>query len=162
VVRSQEIDTLGESGNTLLARQVMDTVVGNVARAARKLASVGVTQIIITADHGHLFALERGDDMKTESPGGSGQIELHRRCWVGRGGTTPPGAVRVTGAELGYATDHDFIFPTGLGVFKAGGGLAYHHGGISLQELVIPVIQVRVPRRTTAQISDTRVLIGKA
>ncbi len=58
----------------------------------------------------------------------------------GRGGTTPPGTVRVSGAELGYDTDLDFVFPTGLGVFKAGGGLSYHHGGISLQEMVIPVL----------------------
>ncbi len=160
VVRSQEIDSLGESGSTLLARQIMDTMIGNVARAVRKLAGAGVTQIIATADHGHLFALERGDDMKTENPGGQ-QVELHRRCWVGRGGSTPPGAVRINGAELGYATDLDFIFPTGLGVFKASGGLVYHHGGLSLQELVVPVIQLRVPRKIVPQTTDATVIIGQ-
>jgi hypothetical protein len=36
------------------------------------------------------------------------------------------------------------IFPTGLGVFKAGGGLSFHHGGFSLQELAIPVISLRM------------------
>ena len=45
-------------------------------------------------------------------------------------------------AELGYDSDLDFVFPTGLGVFKAGGGLTYHHGGTSLQEMVIPVRHV--------------------
>src|SRR5690606_29929062 len=33
----------------------------------------------------------------------------------------------------------------GIGVFKAGGDLSYHHGGISLQEIVIPVISFRYP-----------------
>ncbi|MEI7768445.1 MAG: PglZ domain-containing protein [Chloroflexales bacterium] len=158
VIRSQEIDSLGESGSTMLARQVMGTIIGNVARAVRKLAGAGVEHIVITADHGHLFAVERGDDMKIESPGHE-PVELHRRCWVGRGGSTPPGTVRVSGAELGYASDLDFVFPSGLGVFRAGGGLAYHHGGLSLQELVLPVLQLRVPRKVSARPPDATVII---
>ena len=35
------------------------------------------------------------------------------------------------------------MFPTGSGVFKAGGDLAYHHGGPSLQELLVPIVVVR-------------------
>jgi hypothetical protein len=53
--------------------------------------------------------------------------------------------VRVSGAELGYQTDLDFIFPRGLAVFKSGGDLAFHHGGCSLQEMVVPVITLRMP-----------------
>ena len=143
VVRSQQVDGLGESASTLLARQVMDTAIANVARAVRRLASAGIEYFVVTADHGHLFALERGDDMKTDAPGGA-TVALHRRCWAGRGGGTPAGAVRVSAAELGYATDLDLVFPSGLGVFKAGGDLAYHHGGLSLQELVIPVLSFRL------------------
>ena len=85
VVRSQEIDAVGEGGDSLLARQVMDTIVGNVTRGVRKLGSLGIEHFVITADHGHLFAEERGEDMKTDDPGGD-KVELHRRCWVGRGG----------------------------------------------------------------------------
>ena len=36
------------------------------------------------------------------------------------------------------------MFPAGTGIFKAGGDLAYHHGGPSLQELILPVLTVRV------------------
>jgi hypothetical protein len=159
VVRSQEIDQLGESGSTLLARHIMEAVVATVARAVRKLAQAGVTRFVITADHGHLLAAERGDDMKIDNPGGQ-CVEIHRRCWAGLGGATPAGAVRVAGAELGYATDLDFIFPTGLGVFKAGGNLTYHHGGLSLQELVIPVVQVRASAATTAARASGRILLS--
>ncbi|MBJ6799738.1 PglZ domain-containing protein [Geomonas propionica] len=144
VVRSQEIDSLGEGTSDFLARQVMDTVIGNVARAVRKLASCGIEQIVLAADHGHLFSREKGDDMKTDSPGGK-TIELHRRCWIGQGGSSPQGTVKVSGNELGYDSPLDFIFPSGSGVFKAGGSLSYHHGGTSLQEMVIPLITVRVP-----------------
>jgi hypothetical protein len=151
VVRSQELDLLGETSD-LLARNFMDTSIGNVARAVRRLASAGVESFVIAADHGHQFSLRKGQDMRADSPGGE-TVALHRRCWAGRGGSTPPGTVRVSGVALGYDTDLDFVFPTGLGVFKAGGGLSYHHGGFSLQELVVPVLSFRIPRpsETTSQ-----------
>jgi hypothetical protein len=49
----------------------------------------------------------------------------------------------VSARTLGNDSDLDFVFPRGIGVFRSGGDLAFHHGGPSLQELVIPVITVR-------------------
>jgi hypothetical protein len=112
----------------------------------RKLADVGLTSFVITADHGHQFAREKGDDMKIDAPGGD-TVKLSRRCWVGRGGTTPQGTVRVQGADLGYETDLDFVFPTGSGVFKSGGDLSYHHGGPSLQEIAVPVLHFHMEEK---------------
>jgi hypothetical protein len=149
LVRSQEIDALGENVDELTARSAMESVIGNVARAIRKLAKAGIESFVITADHGHQFSIRKDDDMKTDNPGGN-TLELHRRCWIGHGGSTPPGTVRVSGSELGYDTDLDFVFPTGLGVFKAGGGLSFHHGSVSLQELVIPVLSLRIPSQPSA------------
>ena len=84
--------------------------------------------------------------MRIDAPGGD-TVELHRRCWIGRGGATPAGCVRVSASALGYASDLEFVFPPGDGVFKAGGDLAFHHGGPSLQELVVPVLTVRTKVR---------------
>ncbi len=156
VVRSQEIDMMGELDADVLARRVMDTVVADLARAVKKLAAAGAARFVISADHGHLFSLRREEDMRTDTPGGD-TVDLHRRCWIGRGGATPAGTVRVSGAELGYDTDLEFVFPIGLGVFKAGGGLSYHHGGISLQELVVPVVSLRAAMAATPTTVGRRV-----
>jgi hypothetical protein len=145
VVRSQEIDKFGEMDGDSVARQMMDTVLQNVARGVRKLASAGIDAVVITADHGYQFTQEKAEAFRTDNPG-PGTIDLHRRCWAGRGGANPPGTVRVSGAELGYDTDLDFLFPKGIGVFRSGGNLAYHHGGSSLQEMVIPVLTLRTAR----------------
>ena len=108
VVRSQEIDHAGEAGFTFHARQVMDTVIDNLARAIRKLTAAGVEQSVVSADHGHLFfPSDRDESMRIDGPGGE-QVELHRRCWIGRGGSTPVGCIRVAASALGYKSDLDF------------------------------------------------------
>ncbi len=144
VVRSQSIDGLGEMDGGLLARHVMDTVIGNIARAVRRLVKLGFEAFVVTADHGHQFSVKKGEDMLMDKPGGK-TVDQHRRCWAGHGGQVSSACLRVTGAELGYDTDLEFIFPKGLAVFRAGGDLAFHHGGISLQELVVPVVTLRAP-----------------
>jgi hypothetical protein len=137
----------------------MEGVVEQIARCLQKLASVGIENAVVTADHGHLFfATERETSMRIEAPGGD-QVDLHRRCWIGRGGATPPGTVRVSGAKLGYTTNLDVVLPASTSVFKAGGDLAYHHGGASLQELVIPVLTVRT--RAVAARPEKQVLSVK-
>jgi hypothetical protein len=159
VIRSTEVDSAGEGGSTSYARRIMDSVVEDIARCLQRLAAVGIGEAVITADHGHLFfASDRDPSMRIDSPGGD-EVDLHRRCWVGRGGTTPPGSVRVPGAKLGYATDLDFAFPASTSVFKSGGDLAYHHGGASLQELVIPVITVKLKADGSARTEKNAVTV---
>jgi hypothetical protein len=160
VVRSQEIDHAGEAGFTFQARQVMDTVIDNIARAIRKLATAGVEHCVVAADHGHLFLpSDRDESMRIDAPGGN-TLELHRRCWIGRGGATPPGCVRVPATALGYASDLEFVFPTGPAVFKAGGDLAFHHGGTSLQELVIPVLTVRTKMGPSSRAAPSPIAVS--
>jgi hypothetical protein len=159
VIRSTEVDSAGEGGSTSYARRIMDSVVEDIARCLQRLAAAGVGEAVITADHGHLFfASDRDPSMRIDSPAGD-EVDLHRRCWVGRGGTTPPGSVRVAGAKLGYATDLDFAFPASTSVFKSGGDLAYHHGGASLQELVIPVITVKLKADGSARTEKNAVTV---
>jgi hypothetical protein len=128
----------------------MNEILGDLATAIQRLARVGIEDAVLSADHGHLFALERDESMRTDAPGGK-TVELHRRCWIGRGGSTPPGCIRVPASALGYVSDLEFVFPTGCGVFRSGGDLAFHHGGPSLQELVVPAITVRTKAREASQ-----------
>ncbi len=149
VVRSQDIDLFGEGGSSA-ARTVMNTVIDQLVQAVRKLADVGVGRAVIASDHGHIYASrDREEAMRIDAPGGD-TVDLHRRCWIGRGGATPAATVRVSASSLGNAGDLDFVFPKGCGVLKAGGDLAFHHGGISLQEMVIPVISVRTKGGTAS------------
>ncbi len=139
LITSQEIDELCERGNVVQARRQMDGILVDLRRGMRVLADLGIETIILVADHGHLFIDEVTEEMKINAPGGD-TADLHRRVWVGVGGTSEPSYLRVPLSELGVPSEYDIATPTEFAVFKSGGGLAYFHGGLSPQELIIPVV----------------------
>jgi hypothetical protein len=160
---SQEIDRRGEeTEDEEEARRFMDEVLEKLRRGIRRLAALGVQNIVIAADHGYLFVEEVDDAMKIDPPGGQ-TVDLHARVWVGRGGRAAPGYVRVLASQLGLAGDLELAFPLGLACFRSrGSSRGYCHGGISFQELMIPVaaITVRAPRATP--VGTTTVLLTLA
>jgi hypothetical protein len=140
LITSQEIDELGEADNIAQARLQIDSVLGFLRRGVRVLADHGIKTIVLVADHGHLFADEIGEDMKIEAPGGKVE-DLHRRAWVGIGGNSEPSYLRTSLPSLGVDGEYDLATPWTFAVFKSkGGGRAFFHGGLSPQELIVPVV----------------------
>lgn len=150
LVTSQEIDELCEQDNIAQARLQMDSLLRQLRRGVRVLSDLGVKTLILAADHGHLFADELSEDMKIDPPRGRTE-DLHRRVWVGIGGASDPAYLRTPLASLGVDSELDIATPWNFACFKAKGGTrAYFHGGVSLQELIIPVL-VMTP---TAAVTD--------
>lgn len=147
LITSQEIDELGEADNMAQARLQIDEVLGQLRRGVRVLADHGVQTIVVVADHGHIFADEMGEDMKIDSPGGKVE-DLHRRAWIGVGGTSESSYLRTSLASLGVDSEFDMATPWTFAVFKSkGGGRAYFHGGLSPQELVVPVLTLKATKK---------------
>jgi len=140
LMTSQEIDELCEGDNVPFARSRMDSILRDLQRAARSLAACGVERFVVAADHGYIFGEDLDDSMKIDPPGGE-TLDLHRRVWVGRGGGASDSFLRATLRDFGIDSDLEIATPWGFGAFKSpGGAKAFFHGGISLQELVIPVV----------------------
>jgi hypothetical protein len=140
LVTSQEIDQLCEGDNVSLARRKMDEILHDLRRALRLLGELGVQNVVLTSDHGYLFGEELESDMKIEAPEGE-TIDLNRRAWVGRGGTSAPSDLRARLADFGLGGDLEIAVPWNFAGFKVkSGARAYFHGGMSPQELIIPVI----------------------
>ncbi len=96
-------------------------------------------RVVITADHGFLAVRQLGEERRIDKVS-TGVGEEHRRAWIGRGGTANASTVKVPLSAFGISGGLDIITPRGLGVFRAGGGLQFFHGGLSPQELIVPVI----------------------
>ncbi|QDT24364.1 PglZ domain-containing protein [Gimesia chilikensis] len=151
LITSQEIDELGEADNMSQARLQIDGVLSHLRRGVRILADQGIKTIVLVADHGHLFADEIGEDMKIEAPGGKAE-DLHRRVWVGSGGTSEPSYLRTSLTSLGIESEFDIATPWTFAVFKSkGGGRAYFHGGLSPQELIVPMVVLHSTAKPSVQ-----------
>src|SRR5260370_25717083 len=78
--------------------------------------------------------------MRIDAPGGK-TADLHRRVWVGQGGTSDTSFLRTSLSSLGIDSDFDIATPASFAIFKVpGGNLLYFHGGLSPQELIVPVV----------------------
>ncbi|HUV13459.1 MAG TPA: PglZ domain-containing protein, partial [Acidobacteriota bacterium] len=149
LVTSQEIDELCEKDNITQARRQMDGVLNDLRRGLRVLLDLGVQRIVLAADHGHLFGEELSEDMKVDAPGGE-TIDLHRRVWLGHGGTADDAFLRLPLSSLDMQGEFDLATPWNFACFKCkGGARAYFHGGLSPQELLVPVMTIGPSAKTT-------------
>ena len=146
LIRSQEVDSAGESGLLSVAWSHFQTVIGLIANVIARLAQCGVERVIISADHGFIALSQSLGAQRTVDPPAGGVGITKRRVFVGRGANPRQATARVPIASCGIPGDLDLIVPRGLAVFRAGGARQFFHGGLSPQELIVPVIVVE-PRR---------------
>jgi len=149
VTATDEIDGIWEK-NPHMARRMQDDVFSQLQRGIRALFGLGIIKVIITADHGYLIGdkLEPGEGV--DPPGGQ-TADLHRRVWIGKGGATIPGSLRKSISLFGISGDFELVTPYNLACYKApGGSMEYFHGGLSLQELVIPVLVISPGKQPTS------------
>ena len=155
LVTSQEIDLLGESAESGQFRRYISDIFSSLKRAIYNLERNGFNKIVITADHGFIFGEEIQSGMKIDPPGGE-TIFQKRRIWVGIGGARHDATLRFPAQQLGYHGEYDIVIPLGFAVFTVqGGGLTYMHGGLSLQEHIIPVLTVTA--KGNAPISEAKI-----
>ncbi len=141
LVRSQEIDEVGESGKISASLDMFDLLLDHLQRAIARLSQHGIQRFVITADHGFVvLTRDLGPHMTIPKPGGTG--EVHRRAFVGRGGASGDALVRIPMSKLGLPGDLHVLVPRGLAFIAAGGARGFFHGGASPQELLVPVLTV--------------------
>ena len=118
---------------------------------------LGGSNILITADHGFLYSykpLEESD--KAEKSFFSGRVlEFDRRYVIAEGDCTAAHMLRIPMSQFGS----DFVGFTPLDnirIKKQGGGMNYVHGGIALQECVVPVIEFKNLRASSKKFVDVK------
>jgi hypothetical protein len=154
VVTSREIDQSGEDEMSS-AREHMERVLTHLALAMRKLAEEGFDRFVVVADHGYLFGEELAESEKIDPPGGK-TLLCHRRVWAGQGGAASDSYLLTEVRRFGADSDLEMAAPWNLGGFRTIGPSAYFHGGLSPQEILLPVVLVTA--RATAAMKTARKL----
>ena len=115
------------------------------------------TNVLITADHGFLYSYKPLDESdKVEKSFLSGNItELDRRYVLADGDCTAEHMLKIPMTHLGSDLV-GFTPMDNIRMKKQGGGMNYVHGGISLQESVVPVIEFKNMRAGSKNFVDVK------
>jgi hypothetical protein len=130
------LDSIGEEAHEL-ALPVFREVLKDVEQAIRKFRAAEIAEIHIITDHGFLLL----DDISESNKVPAKDVPAFKkssRYLVGRNlGHTDQLRFPIPGAE-----GLEGWFARGIGVFRTPGKYNYTHGGLSLQEVVIPCLTV--------------------
>ena len=153
------IDAVGDKATT--EDQVFDacdqavTELKNLVRMI--INDMNGTNILITADHGFLYSYKPLDESdKAEKSFVSGHIiELDRRYVIADGDCTAEHMLKIPMTHVNSSLA-GFTPLDNIRMKKSGGGMNYVHGGISLQECVVPVIEFKNIRSTSKKFVDVK------
>jgi len=143
-----QIDARGKDAMADEVFRACKEAIDELGTIVKKLRSGNVYRILITADHGFLFKW----DGITESD----KIDLDRlesntikdrRFIISNNRIESEGVMNVRlGEVLGTDDQRNLSWPKGSNVFKTAGGQNFVHGGASPQEMIIPLITIKVGR----------------
>lgn len=139
VLRSNEMDNDFET-NPEAAPGLISRTFQRILAAVHRLQGLGFQEAFFLTDHGFFLnpLLEPGD--ACAKPPGS-WVNVHERMLLGDGSSDAASMV-MPAEQLGIRGDfNQAAFPRSLCAYRS--GQPYLHGGISLQEAVVPVISLR-------------------
>ena len=136
VVFDTTLDAVGETAS-ILAWNGFSTLLQSVKRGICKLLELGVEEVHVVTDHGFLLLEEVADHEKVSVRHVPALARKSRYVVGTHLGHTDQLCFPVPGSQ-----DLEAWFPRGIGCFRTPGPYNYVHGGLSLQELVVPHLRV--------------------
>ena len=140
VLRSVEIDSHFENHPDTAPTEITNAL-KRIRYAIHRLKERGFNEVIIVTDHGFFMNTHAGaGDVCSKLQGN--WVNVHDRCALGDGlgdnnhFVMPAEKMGIRGDFASYASPHT------LAAYRS--ALLYYHGGISLQECVVPVITMQL------------------
>lgn len=142
-----QIDAKGhESKTTRELIGATEKAISEISQAIQTLRTNGITHIIVTADHGFIYQerqIEDSDKINLNDQTFTGQA--NSRYLITKDRIDVKGVKSATiGASLGNSDSTNVYYPTSKNIFVARGSQKnYVHGGSSLQEMLIPILDIK-------------------
>jgi len=147
ILRSAEIDSQMETAAETALRLIHDTL-KRIRVAVHKLKALGFQEVVIATDHGFFLNTHAEAGDVCAKPAGAWTF-IHDRFALGNGVGDDANFV-LSAEHLGIRGSFDQAAgPWGLVPYRA--GQLYFHGGISLQECIVPVLAIRLGHKPPEQ-----------
>ena len=140
VLRSVEIDSHFENNPDTAPAEITNAL-KRIRVALHKLKEAGFAEAVIATDHGFFMNTHAGPGDTCTKPAGN-WVNIHERSLLGEG-QTDLRHYCLNIEKAGIKGDFKyFAGPLSLASYKS--GRLYCHGGCSLQECIVPVIQLKL------------------
>ncbi|MBZ4664368.1 MAG: hypothetical protein JG776_2086 [Caloramator sp.] len=155
LVFSNEIDEAGHIEDSSI--QIFPGLLNKIKSAIKKLVQIDIEKIVVVADHGFILTSGLEEWMKVDIPKDMDNIVKKRRYTISRN-RVEGNYITKSAYSVNYNGDIYFNFPRGINVFPVSGGIKFHHGGISLQELLVPVIVIEKNEEKVIEVYNPEVI----
>lgn len=159
------IDNAGKLKTEDTVCKAAEDCLGELKQIIRKLTSANATNIIVTADHGFIYQNKTIEESDYLGMGASGEEILYddRRFILGRNLHEESSFKKFTSEQVGLVGDIDAMIPKSINrLKKSGSSSKFVHGGATLQEIVIPVIQIHKKRKSDTAHVDIDIIRGSS
>lgn len=131
-------------------------------RILKHINNMNGYNMIITADHGYLYQHNRLDesDFTDFSPAGT-LYKTSRRFVLGKNLPPNTSVQKWKGKALGFADETETQIPKSINRIRIqGAGSRFVHGGASLQEIVVPVLEINKARKSDIEQVEIDIISG--
>lgn len=150
-----QVDRTGDHGNESQVFDASESAINEIFRLINRLHNdVSIYRFIVTADHGFLYRRSvMSEAEKIENPSQNEQDRVERRFIISDEEYDVVGTKTFSlGESLGNDDTRKICVPITSSIFKkAGGGQNYVHGGSSVQEMLVPVIEITAAKGSSAK-----------
>lgn len=148
------IDSTGDKAATESdVFEAADETIDTLVQLVKKLTAANASNILVTADHGFIY--QNGVDESDFVASAANSVESDyrdRRFLLGKHLPKPPGMHHYTSAQLGLDGDVEVLIPNSINRLRlSGSGFRYVHGGSTLQEVVVPLIEINKSKQDDVQ-----------
>lgn len=148
LIYSTELDEMGHMEDDCI--QVFPVLIDKIKITIDKLIQLSIDKIVLTSDHGFLLTNGLEEWQKVDIPKEANVIVKKRRYFISSN-RVEGNYITKQGYELNLNSNLYFNFPIGTNVFKSSGGNKFLHGGITIQELLVPVIELNKNEKATPE-----------
>lgn len=131
-------------------------------RILKHINNMNGYNMIITADHGYLYQHNRLDesDFTDFTPAGT-LYKTSRRFVLGQHLAPSASVQKWEAGTLGFSDDTEAQIPKSINRIRiSGAGSRFVHGGASLQEIVVPVLEINKARKSDIEQVEIDIISG--
>jgi uncharacterized protein (TIGR02687 family) len=144
--------------------EATETEFDYLLRILRHINNMNGYNMIITSDHGYLYQHNRLDesDFTDFSPAGN-VYKSSRRFILGKDLTPNNSVQKWSGSALGLGDETEVQVPKSINRIRIqGAGSRFVHGGSSLQEIVVPVLEINKARKSDIEQVEIDIISGSS